>query len=157
GRRALALPRHRRPHRRGGRPSRAIPAAPAVVSGTADQSHPARELSRGTVVHSAADQRSDGKRQLRAREPMAGVRIDPTPIWPVDDARLEPVFLAGLPDGEEPDESDDIVRVPRQRASPFSPLGSFCVHLVTLLFLLGWGEAPAEIADALPVQLVFEV
>ena len=90
---------------------------------------------------------------MRAGEHIAEFEIDGAPIWPVDDARLEPVFLAGEPDAAEIDEP---APPPRQRASALSPLGSLCVHLATLLCLLGWGEAPAETPDALPVQLVLE-
>jgi TonB family protein len=93
---------------------------------------------------------------LRAVEHFAEFDIDPAPIWPVDDERLEPIFLAGPPGEETDEESEDAGAAPRPRASALSPLGSFCIHLATLLCLLGWREAPAEIADALPVQLVLE-
>jgi TonB family protein len=113
--------------------------------------------------------------------------IDPTPIWPVEDGRLEPIFLAGplwveFEDLDQPDptlalgapllvEYDEIQELdperteaelvkpppaPRQRASAISLFGSLGVHLLPLLVLISWSSAPAEIAGAMPVQLVFE-
>ena len=115
-------------------------------------------------------------------EPLSEFEIDPTPIWPAEDGRLEPIFLAGLPwvefeefeavgatplpvesdwfaqldaepSEEEPDEPS---AAPRQRASAISLLGSLGVHLPTLLVLMLWSSAPAEIPGAIPVQLVVE-
>jgi protein TonB len=46
--------------------------------------------------------------------------------------------------------------VPGQRASAISLLGSLGVHLPTLLVLILWSTAPADIPGAIPVQLVVE-
>lgn len=120
----------------------------------------------------------------------AEFEIDPAPIWPTEDGRLEPIFLAGplgvefmefealgvaptpgtaaapppvafdkfMPldaerGAQEPDEPSP---APRQRASAVSLLGSLGIHLPTLLVLVGWSSAPAELAGAIPVQLVVE-
>ncbi len=110
--------------------------------------------------------------------------IDPTPIWPADDGRLEPIFLGGLPwvefeefepptqgTAEAPlpvefeefaqldpersaEEPDEPSPPPRQRASAISLLGSLGVHLPTLLVLILWSSTPAEVGGAIPVQLV---
>jgi outer membrane biosynthesis protein TonB len=93
--------------------------------------------------------------------------FDPNPIWPAEDDRLEPIFLAGLlaaeleefaqldPERNTP-EPEDWLPKPRQRAAALSLCGSFGLHLLPLLVLIHWSSAPAEIADAMPVQLVFE-
>jgi len=112
--------------------------------------------------------------------------IDPTPIWPADDGRLEPIFLAGLPwvefeefeaptqgTAEAPlpvafeefaqldpersaEEPDEPSPAPRQRASAIGLLGSLGVHLPTLLVLILWSSTPAEVAGGIPVQLVVQ-
>jgi TonB family protein len=94
--------------------------------------------------------------------------IDPNPIWPAEDDRLEPIFLAGPlaaeleefaqldPDRKAP-EPDARLPKPRQRAAAFfSFCGSLGLHLLPLLVLIHLSSAPAEIADAMPVQLVLE-
>ncbi len=45
---------------------------------------------------------------------------------------------------------------PPQRASAIGVLGSLGVHLLTLLVLIGWGAAPAEVSGAIAVHLVIE-
>ncbi len=92
--------------------------------------------------------------------------IDPAPIWPAEDGRLEPVFLAPLPvEFEEfrqldPErgagEPDEPPAAPRRRASGISFLGSFGVHLLTLIVLIAGNSAPAEIAGGIPMHLVIE-
>jgi periplasmic protein TonB len=141
-------------------------------------------------VAAITDQSTDGSLQEQPDQPLSEFEIDPTPIWPAEDGRLEPVFLAGLPwvefaefeafaaaptegtaeaplpvefeefaqldwerSEEEPEEPSP---APRQRASAISLLGSLGVHLPTLLVLILWCSAPAEIPGAIPVQLVVE-
>lgn len=55
--------------------------------------------------------------------------------------------------GEEPEEP--LPPAPRP-ASAASVAFSFGVHLLTLLVLVGWHSAPAQIAGAIPVRLVIE-
>jgi len=93
--------------------------------------------------------------------------IDPNPIWPAEDDRLEPIFLAGTlaaeleefaqldPERHAP-EPDDPPPTPRPRAAALSLCGSLGLHLLPLLVLIHWSSAPAEIADAMPIQLVLE-
>jgi periplasmic protein TonB len=92
--------------------------------------------------------------------------IDPSPIWPAEDDRLEPIFLAGplaaeleesarLDSERNVPEPDDPPTKPRPRAAALSLCGSLGLHLLPLLVLIHWSSAPAEIADAMPVQLVF--
>jgi periplasmic protein TonB len=133
-------------------------------------------------VTSITDQSADRSLREPPDEPLSEFEIDPTPIWPAEDGRLEPIFLAGLPwvefeefeavgtaplpveaegfaqldperSEEEPDEPSP---APRQRASAISFLGSLGVHLPTLLVLILWSSTPAEIPGAIPVQLVVE-
>ena len=93
--------------------------------------------------------------------------IDTTPIWPDEDGRLEPIFLAGPPGAEaeefaqlDPERRaqppDDPPPAPRRRGAAVSLFGSLGVHLLPLLVLIHWSSVPAEIADAMPVQLVLE-
>jgi TonB family protein len=53
-------------------------------------------------------------------------------------------------------EPDRVPPAPRQRALPLGLIGSLGLHLSPLLVLLHWGNAPAEIAAPIPVQLVVE-
>ena len=104
---------------------------------------------------------------VRSDELLEVFEIDPAPIWPADDARLEPIFLAGPPgneledfrqhDGERSDEAvNQPLPAPRRRGSAISVFGSFGVHLLLLLGLVGASSAPAELSGAIPVQLVIE-
>ena len=104
---------------------------------------------------------------MRPDELLREFEIDPTPIWPAEDGRLEPVFLAGPPgadleefaqlDAERGDaEPDDPPPAPARRAGATSLFGSLGLHLLPLLVLIPWTSAPAEIPDAMPVQLVLE-
>jgi len=125
------------------------------------------------------DQLADRDEREEPAEPLPEFEIDPTPIWPAEDGRLEPIFLPGLPWDEfdeaeafdaaplpvefaqlDPERSkeapDEPSPAPRQRASAISLLGSLGVHLPTLLVLILWSTAPAEIPGAIPVQLVVE-
>lgn len=93
--------------------------------------------------------------------------IDPAPIWPAEDDRLEPIFFAGPhaaeleefaqldPERNAP-EPEDPSPPPRRPAATLSLCGSLGLHLLPLLVLIHWSSAPAEIADAMPVQLVLE-
>jgi len=93
--------------------------------------------------------------------------IDATPIWPAEDDRIEPIFLVGPlaaeleefaqldPERNAP-EPDDPPPPPRRPAATLSLCGSLGLHLLPLLVLIHWNSAPAEIADAMPVQLVLE-
>jgi protein TonB len=93
--------------------------------------------------------------------------IDPNPIWPAEDDRLEPIFLAGPlsaeleefaqldPERDAP-ELDDPPPTPARRTAALGLCSSLGLHLLPLLVLIHWSSAPAEIADALPVQLVLE-
>ncbi len=60
------------------------------------------------------------------------------------------------PAADDLDEPDEPPPAPRQRASAIGLLGSVGVHLATLLVLIGWSSTPAELAGAIPVQLVIE-
>ena len=128
------------------------------------------------------DQPADQRLTEPPDEPLSEFEIDPTPIWPAEDGRLEPVFLAGLPwvEFEEfevigvtplPVELDEVAQLdpelgeevpdepspaPRQRASAISLLGSLGIHLPTLLVLILWSSTPSELPGAIPVQLVVE-
>lgn len=104
--------------------------------------------------------------------------IDPAPIWPVDDDRLEPAFLdlselpssdaaqtaefdeLGAPPSLELDRYDAAPDEPlppaRDRAAASGLLGSLGVHALVLLALFGAHSAPAEVAGAIPVRLVIE-
>jgi TonB family protein len=104
--------------------------------------------------------------------------IDLEPIWPADDDRLEPIFLAGPlwfdfgeSDSPEPQlaprptQDDEGRRRGPARISPAagqrgasatSLLGSLGMHLLPLVFLLSWGGAPAQVSASIPVQLVLE-
>jgi len=104
---------------------------------------------------------------VRPDELLQEFKIDRTPIWPEEDDRLEPIFLAGplSPELEEfaqldPERSapepDEPPPAPRRRAAALSLCWSFGLHLLPLVVLIHWSSAPAEIADAMPVQLVLE-
>lgn len=130
---------------------------------------------------------SDGGFPARPDEAREEFEIDLAPIWPVDDARLEPIFLAGPPSGGfeefdpalligapgaplvadveevprlDPERSaealDEPPPAPRQRASAISHFGSLGLHLLVLLGLVNWSNAPAGIPNAMPVRLAFE-
>jgi TonB family protein len=104
---------------------------------------------------------------MRPVDLLSEFEIDPTPIWPEEDGRLEPIFLAG-PLGDEVEEPaqldperryaepDESSATPRRRSAAASLFGSLGVHLLPLLVLIHGSSAPAEIADAMPVQLVLE-
>jgi periplasmic protein TonB len=104
---------------------------------------------------------------MRPGELLQEFEIDPHPIWPAEDDRLEPIFLAGplatgleefaqLDPGRNAPEPDDPLPKPRQRAAALGLCGSLGLHLLPLLVLIHWSSAPAEIADAIPMQLVLE-
>jgi len=93
--------------------------------------------------------------------------IDQAAIWPADDARLEPILLGGLPwqdlaevaelDPDRSDAAEAMPAAPDPAGSAIGVVGSFGIHLATLLVLLvSWSEPVAEIPDAMPVQLVLE-
>jgi TonB family protein len=81
-------------------------------------------------------------------------------------AALEPALAdAALPvefeefallDPEAADEPEEPLPLAPRRASAASLAASFGVHLLTLFLLIGWHSAPAEIAGAIPVQLVIK-
>src|SRR5712691_12950927 len=155
-----------------------------MVAGIERRSDPSGQLPRRVVATLASITYQPANKSLREPpdEPLAEVEIDPTPIWPAEDGRLEPIFLAGLPwvefeefeavgatplpvesdwfaqlDAERSEEEpDEPSAAPRQRASAISLLGSLGVHLPTLLVLMLWSSVPAEIPGAIPVQLVVE-
>jgi TonB family protein len=97
---------------------------------------------------------------------LAEFKIDLAPIWPVEDGRLEPIFLAPLAAEIEefrqldPErgagEPDEPLPAPRRRASGISLLGSLGVHLLTLIVLIAGNSAPAEISGGIPMHLVIE-
>src|SRR5437879_2770291 len=94
--------------------------------------------------------------------------IDPAPIWPAEDGRLEPIFLTDVApqDGAEfaplndapAEEAADTPppldyrqssgtepHAAPQRGTPAASLfGSLGVHLAVLLSLLTWSSSPAE-------------
>lgn len=92
--------------------------------------------------------------------------VDPTPIWPAEDGRLEPIFLAPpqieveefaqLDPARSTGELGEPHPAPRWRASPISLLGSFGVHLLTLIVLITGNSAPAEVSGGIPMHLVIE-
>jgi TonB family protein len=57
---------------------------------------------------------------------------------------------------DAPDGPPELSLWARRRASAGSVLGSFGVHLLTLLVLIGWTAAPAEMPGTIPVRLVLE-
>jgi TonB family protein len=61
-----------------------------------------------------------------------------------------------LLDPEAGDEPEEPLPPAPRRASAASLAASFGVHLLTLFLLIGWHSAPAEIAGAIPVQLVIK-
>ena len=92
--------------------------------------------------------------------------IDATPIWPAEDGKLEPVFLAPLT-GEvaearrlDPERGapvpDEPSSEPARRGSGVSLVGSFGVHLLTLIVLISGNSAPAEVSGGIPMHLVIE-
>src|SRR6266851_7080063 len=155
-----------------------------MVAGIERRSDPSGQLSRRAVATLASITYQPANKSLREPpdEPLSEFEIDPTPIGPAEDGRLEPIFLAGLPwvefeeveavgatplpvesdwfaqlDAERSEEEpDEPSTAPRQRASAISLLGSLGVHLPTLLVLMLWSSTPAELAGAIPVQLVVE-
>jgi len=92
--------------------------------------------------------------------------IDPTPIWPAEDERLEPIFLAPaqievaefaqLDPARSAGEPEEPHPAPRRRASAISLLASFGVHLLTLIVLITGNSAPAEVSGGIPMHLVIE-
>ena len=129
---------------------------------------------------------------MRSDDGFEEFEIDLAPIWPAEDARLEPIFLdaplwfefeeVDQPEPEldevtaqeapvefaefeelEPErmplEEDELRHVrlaSRRSASPGGFLGSLGVHVLPLVFLIGWSNAPSQIGGAIPVQLVIE-
>ncbi len=97
---------------------------------------------------------------------LAEFAIDAAPIWPAEDGRLEPIFLTPLPveavevpqldPARSTGERDEPPSAPRRRASGMSFLGSFGVHLLTLIVLISGNSAPAEIGGGIPMHLVIE-
>src|SRR5216684_5723911 len=128
-----------------------------MVAGIERRPDPSGQLPRRVVATLASITYQPANKSLREPpdEPLSEFEIDPTPIWPAEDGRLEPIFLAGLPwvefeefeavgatplpvesdwfaqmnaerSDEEPDEPS---AAPRQRASAISLLGSLGAHL----------------------------
>src|SRR5712692_954086 len=155
-----------------------------MVAGIERRPDPSGQLSRRAVATLASITYQPANKSLRERpdEPLSEFEIDPAPIWPAEDGRLEPIFLAGLPwiEFEEfevigvtplpveleefapldpelseaaPDEGSP---APGQRTSAIGLLGSLGVHLPTLLVLILWSSAPAELPGGIPVRLVVE-
>src|SRR5712691_7370066 len=68
-----------------------------MVAGIERRSDPSGQLSRRAVATLASITYQPANKSLREPpdEPLSEFEIDPTPIWPAEDGRLEPIFLAG--------------------------------------------------------------
>ena len=106
---------------------------------------------------------------MRSDDPFEEFEIDLAPIWPPDDARLEPIFMAGplwfefdeVAEFEPLDPDRTLAEpnqapAPRERALAIGLLGSLGIHLLPLLMLIGWSATQAEMPAPIPVQLVVE-
>lgn len=93
--------------------------------------------------------------------------IDRRPTAAPETARPEPVlavapFVAGVQETGRLDQAratavpEGPLAASRRTALPFGLVGSLGVHLLPLLVLLNWNNAPAEIAAPIAVQLVVE-